>query len=181
MDALTFLRAEHKSVLGMLRGTSDGAPRRRRDRERFGHHGDESDHRRIAAWCVIEEQLFWAGRPQGADDGDALADHAAQQEAAAKHLLQRLEDACPVRPTTKTRWTNSSRSVSRTHPVRAGRGVAAVLGCGRRCRTGQAGRTAGGCEEGGAHPSAPRYAVGCGDPEDHGDGRRRRRPRPGRV
>jgi hemerythrin-like domain-containing protein len=94
MDALTFLRAEHKSVLGMLE-VLDGAPR-----------GDgatasgldtmvtnliiaESQHE------AIEEQLFWPAVRKALDDGDALAEHAVQQEAAAKHLLQRLEDGSP--------------------------------------------------------------------------------------
>lgn len=94
MDALTFLRADHESVLGMLE-VLDGAPR-----------GD-GDHASGLATMVtnlviaesqheaIEEQLFWPAVRAALDDGDALADHAIGQEEAGKALLQQLEDGHP--------------------------------------------------------------------------------------
>lgn len=97
MDALTFLRADHESVLGMLE-VLDGAPR-----------GD-GDHVSGLATMVtnlviaesqheaIEEQLFWPAVRAALDDGDALADHAIGQEEAGKTLLQQLEDGHPGEP-----------------------------------------------------------------------------------
>jgi hemerythrin-like domain-containing protein len=95
MDALTFLRQDHKSVLGMLEVLED-AP------TGTGSTGlatmvtnlviAESQHE------AIEEQFFWPAVRDALDDGDALADKAIQQEQAGKQLLQRLEDGQPGEP-----------------------------------------------------------------------------------
>lgn len=97
MDALTFLRADHESVLGMLQ-VLDGAP------QGEGAHQSglatmvtnlviaESQHE------AIEEQLFWPAVRAALDDGDQLADHAIAQEEAGKALLQQLEDGGPGEP-----------------------------------------------------------------------------------
>ncbi|WP_066902333.1 hemerythrin domain-containing protein [Mycolicibacterium houstonense] len=94
MDALTFLRQDHKSVLGMLE-VLDGAP------TGPGAHDSglatmvtnlviaESQHE------AIEQQIFWPAVRDVLDDGDALADEAIEQEQAGKELLQRLEDGKP--------------------------------------------------------------------------------------
>jgi hemerythrin-like domain-containing protein len=97
MDALTFLRQDHKSVLGMLE-VLDGAP---------GDNGAaesglstmvtnlviaESQHE------AIEEQFFWPAVREVLEDGDALADAAIAQEQEGKKLLQRLEDGIPGDP-----------------------------------------------------------------------------------
>lgn len=94
MDALTFLREDHKSVLGMLE-VLDGAP------TGSGAHQSgletmvtnliiaESQHE------AIEEQFFWPAVRDALDNGDELADEAIAQEQAGKKLLQRLEDGKP--------------------------------------------------------------------------------------
>jgi hemerythrin-like domain-containing protein len=97
MDALTFLRQDHKSVLGMLE-VLDGAP------EGSGAQSSglvtmvtnliiaESQHE------AIEEQIFWPAVRDALDEGDALADKAIEQEQEGKKLLQRLEDGSPGEP-----------------------------------------------------------------------------------
>lgn len=97
MDAFSFLRADHKSVLGMLE-VLDGAP------QGGGAHESgldtmvtnlviaESQHE------AIEEQWLWPAVRNALDDGDELADHATAQEQAGKVLLQRLEDGSPGDP-----------------------------------------------------------------------------------
>lgn len=97
MDALTFLRQDHKSVLGLLE-TLDGAP------SGPGAEGSglettvntliisESQHE------AIEEQFFWPAVRDALDNGDELADKAIQQEQDGKKLLQRLEDGRPGQP-----------------------------------------------------------------------------------
>jgi hemerythrin-like domain-containing protein len=97
MDALTFLRQDHKSVLGMLE-VLDGAP------SGSGAHSSglatmvtnlviaESQHE------AIEEQIFWPAVRRVLEDGDALADTAIEQEQTGKRLLQRLEDGEPGDP-----------------------------------------------------------------------------------
>jgi hemerythrin-like domain-containing protein len=97
MDALTFLRQDHKSVLGMLE-VLDGAP---------GGNGAassglatmvtnlviaESQHE------AIEQQIFWPLVREALEDGDELADQAVKQEQEGKQLLQRLEDGEPGDP-----------------------------------------------------------------------------------
>ncbi|WP_375487303.1 hemerythrin domain-containing protein [uncultured Mycobacterium sp.] len=94
MDALTFLRADHESVLGMMEvlygaPTGDGA--------RLSGLGTmvtnlviaESQHE------AVEEQLFWPAVRAALEDGDKLADRAVAQEEAGKKLLQQLEDGKP--------------------------------------------------------------------------------------
>ena len=97
MDALTFLRQDHKSVLGMLE-VLDGAP------EGTGAKSSglgtmvtnliiaESQHE------VIEEQIFWPAVREALENGDELADKAIRQEQEGKQLLQRLEDGEPGEP-----------------------------------------------------------------------------------
>lgn len=97
MDALTFLRQDHKSVLGMLE-MLDGAP--------SGSGAAESGLSTMVTNLVIaesqheaiEEQFFWPAVRKLLDDGDALADKAIEQEQEGKKLLQRLEDGVPGDP-----------------------------------------------------------------------------------
>jgi hemerythrin-like domain-containing protein len=94
MDALTFLRADHESVLGMLE-VLDGAPQ--------GSGAQESGLATMVTNLVIaesqheaiEEQVFWPAVRKALDGGDQLADQAITQEQAGKKLLQRLEDGKP--------------------------------------------------------------------------------------
>lgn len=94
MDALSFLRADHESVLGMLQ-VLDGAPQ-----------GDGAQQSGLATMVTnlviaesqhesVEEQLFWPAVRAALEDGDDLADHAIAQEEAGKVLLQELEDGHP--------------------------------------------------------------------------------------
>jgi hemerythrin-like domain-containing protein len=97
MDALTFLREDHKSVLGMLEVLED-AP--------SGDGADLSGLRTMVTNLVIaesqheaiEEQFFWPAVRDALDDGDKLADEAIAQEQEGKKLLQRLEDGEPGEP-----------------------------------------------------------------------------------
>jgi hemerythrin-like domain-containing protein len=97
MDALTFLRQDHKSVLGMLE-VLDGAP--------TGSGATSSGLETMVTNLVIaesqheaiEEQIFWPLVRQALDDGDELADTAVEQEQTGKHLLQRLENGSPGEP-----------------------------------------------------------------------------------
>lgn len=97
MEALTFLREDHKSVLGMLE-VLDGAP------SDSGARASglatmvtnlviaESQHE------AIEEQFFWPAVRDALEDGDELADAAIEQEQEGKRLLQKLEDGDPGDP-----------------------------------------------------------------------------------
>lgn len=94
MDALTFLRQDHKSVLGMLE-VLDGAPSST-GAENSGLETmvtnlviAESQHE------AVEEEFFWPAVRKALDDGDTLADEAISQEQDGKKLLQRLEDGKP--------------------------------------------------------------------------------------
>jgi hemerythrin-like domain-containing protein len=97
MDALTFLRADHESVLGMLEaldGALEGG-----DPQASGLGTmvtdliiAESQHE------AVEEQWFWPAVRNALQDGDELADHGTAQEQAGKVLLQRLEDGTPGDP-----------------------------------------------------------------------------------
>jgi hemerythrin-like domain-containing protein len=97
MDGLTFLRQDHKSVLGMLE-VLDGAPSGNGS-QLSGLHTTvtnlviaESQHE------AIEEQFLWPAVREALEDGDALADKAVEQEQEGKKLLQQLEDAEPGQP-----------------------------------------------------------------------------------
>jgi hemerythrin-like domain-containing protein len=97
MDAITFLRQDHKSVLGLLE-TLDDAP------SGSGSQASglettvntliisESQHE------AIEQQFFWPAVRKALEDGDALADKAIEQEQQGKKLLQQLEDGKPGEP-----------------------------------------------------------------------------------
>jgi hemerythrin-like domain-containing protein len=97
MDALTFLREDHKSVLGMLE-VLDGAP--------SGSGAELSGLGTMVTNLVIaesqheaiEEQFFWPAVRDALDDGDDLADEAIAQEQEGKKLLQRLENGEPGDP-----------------------------------------------------------------------------------
>lgn len=97
MDALTFLRQDHKSVLGMLE-VLDGAP--------SGEGSQVSGLQTMVTNLVIaesqheaiEEQFVWPAVRKALDDGDVLADKAVEQEQEGKKLLQKLEDAEPGQP-----------------------------------------------------------------------------------
>ncbi len=94
MDALSFLRADHESVLGMFE-VLDGAPK--------GTGSTQSGLDTMVTNLVIaesqheaiEEQLFWPLVRKALDNGDELADQAIAQEQEGKKLLQRLEDGNP--------------------------------------------------------------------------------------
>jgi hemerythrin-like domain-containing protein len=97
MDALTFLRQDHKSVLGMLEVLED-AP--------VGSGAQISGLQTMVTNLVIaesqheaiEEQFFWPAVRETLQDGDALADEAIEQEQGGKLLLQRLADGKPGEP-----------------------------------------------------------------------------------
>ena len=97
MDALTFLREDHKSVLGMLE-VLDGAP--------AGAGAELSGLATMVTNLVIaesqheaiEEQFFWPAVRDALDEGDRLADSAINQEQEGKKLLARLEDGKPGDP-----------------------------------------------------------------------------------
>ncbi len=97
MDAITFLRQDHKSVLGLLE-TLDGAP--------SGSGAEASGLETLVNNLIIaesqheaiEEQFFWPAVRDALENGDALADQAIEQEQAGKELLQRLEDGKPGEP-----------------------------------------------------------------------------------
>ena len=94
MDALTFLREDHKSVLGMLE-VLDGAP--------SGSGAQDSGLETMVTNLIIaesqheaiEEQFFWPAVRKNLENGDELTDEAIAQEQAGKKLLQRLEDGKP--------------------------------------------------------------------------------------
>lgn len=97
MDALTFLRQDHKSVLGMLEvledaPSGDGATSSGLSTMVTNLVIAESQHE------AIEEQFFWPAVRDLLEDGDALADKAIGQEQEGKKLLQRLEDGAPGEP-----------------------------------------------------------------------------------
>lgn len=97
MDALTFLREDHKSVLGMLEvldgaPTGSGAQASGLDTMVTNLVIAESQHE------AIEEQFFWPAVRNALDDGDELADVAIAQEQEGKKLLRRLEDGEPGDP-----------------------------------------------------------------------------------
>ncbi|MCV6967413.1 hemerythrin [Mycobacterium intermedium] len=95
MDALTFLRQDHKSVLGLFESL-DGAP--------AGSGAESSGLETTVNTLIIsesqheaiEEQHFWPAVRDAL--GDALVDKAIEQEQAGKKVLQRLEDSKPGEP-----------------------------------------------------------------------------------
>ncbi|MEA2484604.1 MAG: hypothetical protein QOC55_2551 [Thermoleophilaceae bacterium] len=97
MDAISFLRQDHKSVLGMLE-VLEGAP--------SGTGSQLSGLDTMVANLIIaesqheaiEEQWFWPAVRRALDDGDTLADRAIQQEQDGKKLLQQLKDSKPGQP-----------------------------------------------------------------------------------
>ena len=97
VDALTFLRNDHESVLGMFEAL-DGAPR--------GEGAQVSGLDTMVTNLVIaesqheaiEQQLFWPAVRKALDDGNDLADRAIAQEDEGKQLLQKLEKGKPGEP-----------------------------------------------------------------------------------
>jgi hemerythrin-like domain-containing protein len=94
MDALTFLRQDHKSVLGMLEvldeaPSGSGATMSGLETMVTNLVIAESQHE------AIEEQFFWPAVRDALEDGDAVADDAINQELDGKRLLQRLADGNP--------------------------------------------------------------------------------------
>ncbi|OBG96405.1 hemerythrin [Mycobacterium sp. E3251] len=95
MDAITFLRQDHKSVLGLFE-TLDGAP--------SGSGAQASGLETVVNNLIIaesqheaiEEQFFWPAVREAI--GDGIVDKAIEQEQAGKQLLQRLEDGKPGEP-----------------------------------------------------------------------------------
>ena len=93
MDALTFLRQDHKSVLGMLE-VLDEAP--------SGSGAQMSGLETMVTNLVIaesqheaiEEQHFWPAVRTALEDGDALADEAIAQEQDGKHDDHDDHDCC---------------------------------------------------------------------------------------
>lgn len=97
MDAITFLRQDHKSVLGMLEVLDDAPSDSGSQTSGLETMVNnlviaESQHE------AVEEQFFWPAVRDALEDGDALADEAIEQEQAGKKLLQRLEDGKPGEP-----------------------------------------------------------------------------------
>ena len=176
MDALTFLRQDHKSVLGMLE-VLDGAP-----------SGDGATSSGLSTMVTnlviaesqheaIEEQFFWPAVREVLQDGDALADKAIEQEQQGKKLLQRLEDGKPGEPDFHEAlkefvaagrehiafeqdvvWPAFEAAMSREDLVKNG-------------------RETGGGEEDRSDTTAPRHTAETGGAEDDGYGHRHRRPR----
>ncbi|MGW0245477.1 hemerythrin domain-containing protein [Nocardia goodfellowii] len=92
MDALTFLRNDHESVLGILESLERGRGAGETEMAKRDHLVTsliiaESQHE------AIEEQFFWPEVRSKLPDGDQLADEAIEQEDAAKRLLQRIHDS----------------------------------------------------------------------------------------
>lgn len=90
VNALTFLRAEHESVLGMLEvleGSGPGSPGR--DDMVTNLVIAESRHE------VIEQEIFWPIVREAVPGGDALADTAIGQEVNGEKLLDTIEHGSP--------------------------------------------------------------------------------------
>lgn len=97
MEALAFLRQDHKSVLGMLQ-LLDGSPRG--TGAAMSGLGTMVENLIIAESQheAIEEQFFWPMVREKLDDGDELADRALEQEQHGKQILQKLLDGEPGQP-----------------------------------------------------------------------------------
>lgn len=90
VNALTFLRAEHESVLGMLEvleGSSPGSPGR--DDMVTNLVIAESRHE------AIEQKIFWPIVRDAVPGGDELADTAIGQETDGEKLLDTIEHGVP--------------------------------------------------------------------------------------
>ncbi|MGV9614782.1 hemerythrin domain-containing protein [Nocardia xishanensis] len=92
MDALTFLRGEHESVLGMIESLERGRGNREAELQARDHLATSLV---IAAsqHDAVEEQFFWPAVRRALPDGDELADRALAEEDSAKQLLQRIDDS----------------------------------------------------------------------------------------
>jgi Hemerythrin HHE cation binding domain len=116
LDALTFLRQDHKSVLGMLEVLNE-AP--------SGSGAEISGLETMVTNLVIaesqreaiEEQFFCPAVRDALEDGDALADEAIKQEQDGKKLLQRLADGKPGEADTTRHYSNSLRPATSTSPM----------------------------------------------------------------
>jgi hypothetical protein len=92
MDASSFLRADHESVLGMIeslergRGTSETEVRNR-------EHLATSLVIAASQHEAVEEQFFWPAVRKSLPEGDELADHGLEQEESGKQLHQQIEDS----------------------------------------------------------------------------------------
>lgn len=97
VDAFTFLRSDHESVLGMFE-VLDGAPQ--------GKGAQLSGLRTMVTDLVvaesrheaIEQHFFRPLVRERLEDGDRLADDAMAQENSGKRLLQKLENGHPGEP-----------------------------------------------------------------------------------
>ena len=94
VDAFTFLRADHESVLGMFESLEGARP--------GGEAANSAVQTMVTNLIVaesqheaIEEQFFWPAVRKALDDGDELADRAIEQEDEGKQLLQKLENGDP--------------------------------------------------------------------------------------
>ncbi|ONM47985.1 hemerythrin domain-containing protein [Nocardia donostiensis] len=92
MDALSFLRSEHESVLGMIESLERGRGNSQPELDARNHLTTSlvmaaSQHE------AVEEQFFWPAVRQSLPDGDALADQGINQEESGKQLLQMIEDS----------------------------------------------------------------------------------------
>jgi hypothetical protein len=108
MDALTFLRQDHKSVLGMLEVLADapagtGAKSSGLSTMVTNLVIAESQHE------AIEEQIFWPAVREAREEGDALADKAIEQEQAGKNSCSDSKTATPVSRGTRRRYSSSSK------------------------------------------------------------------------
>ena len=123
VDAFTFLRSDHESVLGMFE-VLDGAPQ--------GKGAQLSGLRTMVTDLVvaesrheaIEQQFFWPLVRERPEDGDRLADDAMAQENSGRHLLQKLENGNPGSPNITVRRPPSSKraaTTSRTNRTLSGR------------------------------------------------------------
>ena len=157
MDAISFLRQDHKSVLGLLE-VLDGAP------SGSGSHVSgldsmvtnlviaESQHE------AIEEQWFWPAVRRALDDGDALADKAIQQEQEGKKLLQQLKDSKPGQPEYQ-QALQAFVAAGREHIDFEQDEFPKVRGRGQSSRARNNWPTAGDGKKGRSDPSAPRYSA----------------------
>jgi hemerythrin-like domain-containing protein len=98
MDAISFLREDHKMVLAMLdeleRGPAERTPEALAARKRQVTELVMAE----SAHEAVEEEYFWPSVQHWLEEGRALAAPALQQEQDAKHVLQQLEELEPNAP-----------------------------------------------------------------------------------